>query len=286
MRHSRGHDGREFGEAFLERVVGHAERPHPLGEAQVGCADRGEVETCLGLRVRGAGLDEQAGDGLRPDLVELVDEAQRAGDVGQADGLVEPLGNLAVVDLDDIGADRQLGEGVRDDEREFRFEVRREGADVDDVDIALRELAVTTLLGTLSAPDLLDLVALERERELAGVLNDIPRQRHSEIEVQAERGLAVVGATPEAGHAVDLLVDIAALAGKAFDRLHRARLDRREAVHLEGAADDVKEVQLDESLCGQELEEPTDRGDLAGAHRGSVPDVATALGIGQRRCRR
>ena len=54
-----------------------------------------------------------------------------------------------------------------------------------DVDVGLGELAEAALLRPLAAPDLLDLVAPERELEVPGVLQHVARERHGEVEVQA-----------------------------------------------------------------------------------------------------
>ena len=108
-----------------------------------------------------------------------------------ADAEVEALGDLAVVDLDDHLADRQLAEHLGDDQRHLGLEVRRELAHVDDVDVGLGELAVAALLRPLAAPHLLDLVAAEREGEVPGVLQHVARERHGEVEVQAELGVGV-----------------------------------------------------------------------------------------------
>ena len=51
------------------------------------------------------------------------------------------------------------------DEGDLDVVVERQGAVTNDIDIGLDELAEAPLLRTLAAPDLLDLVALEREGE-------------------------------------------------------------------------------------------------------------------------
>ena len=182
----------------------------------------------------------------------------------EPDAEVEALGDLAVVDLDAELPHRQAAERLGDDERHLGLEVRRELADVDDVDVGLGELAEAPLLRPLAAPDLLDLVAAEREGELAGVLEHVAGERHGEVEVQAQRGIPAAVVAGEAADAVDLLVGVAALAEQPVDRLDGPGLERREAVQLEDLADDVEEVQLEEPLGGQELGEPRDRGHLGG----------------------
>jgi hypothetical protein len=83
--------------------------------------------------------------------------------------------------------------------------------------------------------DLLDLVAPEREGELAGVLQHVARERDGEVEVQSERGIRVGATGGQARDPVDLLVGVAALAEEPLDRLDGPGLDRGEAVQLEGA---------------------------------------------------
>ena len=68
--------------------------------------------------------------------------------------------------------------------------VERQLVAAHDVDVGLGELPVAALLRPLAAPGGLDLVAPERELQLAGVLEDVAREGHGEVEVQAELGLA------------------------------------------------------------------------------------------------
>ena len=75
--------------------------------------DLGQGQARGGLLRGGAGLHQQRGDPLRPDLVQLVDDPQHRLDVGQPETEVEALGDLAVVDLDPERADRQLAEARR-----------------------------------------------------------------------------------------------------------------------------------------------------------------------------
>ena len=239
--------------------------------------------------------------GPGPDLGELVDDAQRGRDVVEPDAEVEALGDLAVVDLDAELPHRQPAERLGDDERHLGLEVRGELADVDDVDVGLGELAEPPLLRPLAAPDLLDLVAAEREGELAGVLEHVAGEGHGEVEVQAQRGIPAAVVAREPADAVDLLVGVAALAEQPLDGLDGPGLERREAVQLEDLTDDVEEVQLEEAFGGQELGEPGDGGHLGGgrvhavnprryglagslpAHRGRGPVAGEhERGVGQR----
>ena len=84
---------------LLEQFVLDAECAHLLHEGGVLGADRGQLEGGLGLFVGGAELGlEQFGHLVRADLFQLVDAAQHPGGVGEADAVVEALGQLAVVD--------------------------------------------------------------------------------------------------------------------------------------------------------------------------------------------
>ena len=257
-------DGREGVEPLVERGVLHAEGAHGIHEGEVGAADRGQGQHLARLVLARPRLEEHLGDRARADPAEPVDDAQRADDVVEADAEEEALGDLAVVDLDAELPHRQAAERLGDDERHLGLEVRGELADVDDVDVGLGELAEAPLLRPLPAPDLLDLVAAEREGEPAGVLEHVAGERHGEVEVQAQRGIPAAVVAREPADAVDLLVGVAALAEQPLDRLDGPGLERREPVQLEDLADDVEEVQLEEPLGGQELGEPGDRGHLGG----------------------
>src|SRR5690606_32436919 len=117
------------------------------------------------------------------------------------------------------------------------------------------------------APDLLDLIAPEREGQPAGVLEDVARERHGEVEVESELGVAgVLAARCEPAHGIDLLVGVATLADEAVDRLNRPRLDGGESMQLEHLTDGVEEVQLEQPLGGQQLRESGERGHLGGGH--------------------
>lgn len=137
---------------------------------------------------------------------------------------------------------------------------------VDDVDVGLDELAVPAALRSFTTPGLLDLVATEGERQLAGVLQHVARERHRHVEVQAQRRLSLlVGGGCQPADGVDLLVGVLALAGQPLDRLDGAGVHRGEAVQLEHLTDGVEEVLLGDALGGQPFLEATDRSDL-GSH--------------------
>ena len=127
----------------------------------------------------------------------------------------------------------------------------------DDVDIGLRELAETPLLGTLPTPDLLNLVALERKVQLVRVLHDVTREGHGEVKVQTH-ALVLGGTSAGSGSLqrlqaiqdVDLLGGLA-LGFKLGQGLDRARLDTSETVQLENAAQLVEDVHLDDAALGE-----------------------------------
>ena len=219
------------------------------------------------LLLGGAGLvDEQLGDGVLGQLVELVDGPDRGGHVGQPETPVEALDQLAVVELE---AQRRERQGVeRLDHHPHHLDVVVEGQLVapDDVDVGLVELAVAALLRSLSAPRGLDLVAAERELEVPGVLEDVARERHRQVVVEPERACrvvagAVLGLQP--AQEVDLLVDLPALR-EPVERLDDTGLDVGEAVQLEGARQRGDHLALDDAVGGQQLGEPAQRVDLGG----------------------
>ena len=132
-------------EAFVRRV--------DLGQGKCGLS-------LLGARARG---DHGLQDRVRADFVKLVHDSQHRLDVGDPDAEVEPLRDLAVVDLDPKRTDRQLAERVGDHQRQLGLVLGGQLAYVDNVDVALGELAIATFLRALTAPYLLNLVAAEWE---------------------------------------------------------------------------------------------------------------------------
>ena len=123
----------------------------------------------------------------------------------------------------------------------------------------MKELAVPALLRPLAPPDLLDLVAPERELQVAGVLEDVARKRDRQVKVQAEPRVSVAVGGLHPPQDVDLLVDLA-FASQLIERLNRARLDGCEPMQLERPAKDVQHVLFDEPLRGQILRKPGERG--------------------------
>ena len=165
------------------------------------------------------------------------------------------------------GGDGQRGQSLVHNERNLDILVQRQGAIADYIDVDLVELAETALLGPLSAPDLLNLVALEREVEDSGVVDNITGERNRQVEVKAEPpgGVRVFGIGPislrrvglEAGERIDLLGGFP-FPRQFADGLDGTGLDAAEAVKLEGAAQSVEEVLLDDAARREPLGEAGD----------------------------
>ena len=126
-----------------------------------------------------------------------------------------------------------------------------------DVDVRLRELAETSVLGTFAAPHLLDLVALEREVQFVGVLHDVAGERNGQVEVQAHA--FVLGSTRtgsrsleslQAVEDVDLLGSLT-LCFQLLQGLHRTSFDARKAVQFKHAPQLVEDVHLDDATLGE-----------------------------------
>ena len=124
------------------------------------------------------------------------------------------------------------------DEGDLDVVVERQGAVTNDVDIGLDELTEAPLLRTLAAPDLLDLVALEREGKQPGVVNDVTGEGNSEVEVEAQLltgvrlGVGLGGVRLQTVEEIDLLRGLA-LPRQLAQRLDGAGLDAAEAMELE-----------------------------------------------------
>src|SRR5699024_12878582 len=99
-----------------------------------------------------------------------------------------------------------------------------------DVDIGLGEFTVAPLLRSLTAPDLLDLVPLEREGQPSGVLQNVPREWPGQVEMQTQAAFVrAPGLLLQPQQQIYLLGGLP-LAEQTFHRLHCARLDLGEAV--------------------------------------------------------
>ena len=239
--------GREFVEFFGEFGA-------------VGGGELGQLEAGAGLRVSGtAGLDEQLGHFVGADLVELVDLTQHAFDIVESKATVEAFGKLAVVRMHGRLGQAELAQALQcgdHDQRQLHLVVVRQVAVADHVDIGLDELAEATLLRALAAPDLLDLPTLEREREIAGMLDHIPAQRHGEIEMQAEpflnRCVGFVADILQTAQQVDLFAGLA-LFQQRSPSFHGSCLDAEEAVELEYFTERVDNTLLHNTFRGEPL---------------------------------
>ena len=97
---------RQLGQALGEGLVLHAEGLNLLDEALVRGVDLGQRQGSPGLGARRTCGDHEVADRVRADLVQLVHDPQHRLDIGEPDTEVEPLRDLAVVDLDPEGPDR------------------------------------------------------------------------------------------------------------------------------------------------------------------------------------
>ena len=183
----------QLGQPHLQQLVLHTERADLLHEGGVLGPDLRQRQGLGGLLGGGAELLlEQLGHALGADLLQLVDGAQHPGGVLQPDPPVEALGELAVVDPQREVPDRQGAQGLGDHQGHVHVVPERQGAVTHHVDVRLRELPGPPLLRTFTAPDLLDLVAAEREGQVAGVLHHVAGEGHGQVEVQGQ-SLGVVG---------------------------------------------------------------------------------------------
>ena len=215
-------------------------------------------------------------DLCRADLLELVDAPQHPGGVRQADAAVEAFRKFAVVDAQAEVGNRQGAQCLGDHQCNFDVVTERQVAVADDVDVRLGELAGTAFLRTLAAPHLLDLVTAEREREVAGVLDHIARERHCQVEVQRQGVVVALGCPGflfvllQAAESVHLFVDLT-LAEQLADGFHCAGFDRGEAVQLEDTPQGVQHMQLHQPLLGKPLGESGQGG--GACHGGFSPQV-------------
>ena len=248
---------------------------------------RGQGQGGVGaLRVVAGGLRQHRAHLLGADLVELVHRAQDRGHarVVGAQPAVEALDQAAVVHPHPRARQGQRGHGLGHHHGHLHVVVGGEDLAVDHVDVGLDELAVPALLGALPAPDLLHLVAAQREGQVRGVLGDVAGEGHRQVVVQRQ-GAALASAPGSSGPAalgtlgtrlpaqalqdVHLVVDLA-LGQQHVQRLDGAGLDPGEAVQLEGRAQRGGHGGLDRALVGQHLGEPRDRGRQRGPHGASA----------------
>ena len=184
------------------------------------------MQDLVGLFLRRAALlDQNEVYLVRADLVELVHGAHDVARTrGKAEHGVEAVEDLAVVDADLEPVQTHLREGLVDDRRDLGLVCDVEPAVADDVDVRLIELTEAAALGALAAVDLADLIAAEREGQLAVVQRDVFCQRHSQVKAKGQVAVALL-------EAVDLLFRLAAALGEQHvGRLDRGRVERRKAV--------------------------------------------------------
>ena len=179
----------------------------------------------------------------------------------QAKATVEPLRQLAI-----IGVHGGLGEAIRaqlfqcgdHDQRQFHFIVVGQVAGADHVDVGLHELAEAAFLRTLATPHLLNLPALERERQRTRVLDHIPAQRHGQIEMQAQtlfnRSVGFMTDLLQTAQQVNLLAGLAFFQQRSAG-FHRSRLNADEAVELKNLTKRIDNTLLHNTFGGEPLRE-------------------------------
>src|SRR5262252_7700956 len=92
------------------------------------------------------------------------------------------------------------------DRRHFCIELKRELVEVDDVNITLIELAIASLLWSLTSPCPLDLVAFEREHEVIEMLCDIACKGNCQIVMQTQARFARFVTGMQSLDGIDFLV--------------------------------------------------------------------------------
>jgi hypothetical protein len=136
-------------------------------------------------RHRGVGVDAAAGqlllDPFDADLIELVerDEGVAMQPLGNAGAVEKRRERAAIVQPDDEVLEAKAREDLAHRSEHLGFHHRRSGSDR--IDVALVELAESSLRGPVCAPDRLDLIPLEEFRQLVLILRDDARQRHREV---------------------------------------------------------------------------------------------------------
>src|SRR5437773_6686714 len=146
----------------------------------------------------------------------------------------------------------ELDQDIRHRGAQFRFDHRRRRAER--IDVALIELAEAAARWTIGAPHRLDLVALEQPGQLALILRDNARERHSEVIAQGQVGLSsrlVLAALENLEY--ELVAFLAVLAEERLDVLDSRRFERFEAVALVDARDDGDDVLAAPYVLRQEI---------------------------------
>ena len=194
----------------------------------------------------------------------------------------KPSASLRLLTWIIAARDRQGGEDLGHDQRDLDLVVEGQGVASDDVDVGLGELPVATLLWSLPAPHLLDLVAPEREVQLTGVLQHVARERHGEVEVQPELVGLGLPRRPRAcsrrrtytSLSISPLRSSCSSGSTRGSRSRRSRAARRRGGRCPGRA-------ARRSAARQVLREPGERGDLRHGHSplvGALTDSPTGPG--------
>ena len=147
--------------------------------------------------------------------------------------------DLAVVDLDE-DIDPEQGEHPVHDLHQFQLIDLGLGAD--HVHVALVELAVAALLGTVRPPDRLDLEPLEGERNLVLVLDHVAGERDGEVVPQAFLGRKVGLLAGVLDAEQELVALVAVFAQQGGEVLHCGGLDLLISVGPEHAPDGVEDI--------------------------------------------
>ena len=236
------------------------------GEHLVICAtDRGEAQNIVRLLAGDGKIVRQNGaHAILADLLQLVHRAHDiAGLLREAQHGIKAVQNFAVVDTDLELFEAETGEHRVDDRGNFRVVRDVQRAVADDVDVRLIELTEAAALSALAAVDLADLVAPERKRQFIIVQRNVLRQRHGEVEAQAQIGVAL-------RKAVDLLLRLAAAFGKQdLAGLEQRRVQRREAVERIGGTDRLHDALHLLLRSGQQLHKARQGAGFYLLHRGS-----------------
>ena len=195
-----------------------------------------EVEQAIDRAGGVPGLPQLGRDAVPADLVELVErDEHRARPLR-----IEPaVGDQAPEEAPVVDPHRQVLEPQRGERLgggQDQLDLRDLGCHPQDVDVALGELPVATLLRPLRPPHRADLDGLERLGQARVIVRVVADERHREVEPQAQVGQVLRAARrrellPALQDPVDQLFILPAVAPEQqAEALHRGRLDADEAV--------------------------------------------------------
>ena len=244
----------ELTQALFEQFPIHAEASQAIPNlSRIGRTNLRHLQQHVRLIAVNTGFSELGSHTLRTDLVDLVQATQGSLNVRHAEGLAHALDDLAVVDEHAHRRDRQIVEGLGHHERQIDLEVEGQLTVTYDVDIRLREFTEATILRTLAAPHLLDLVALEREVQFVRILNHVAGERNGQVEVQTHSLILGSARTRIRGlQRLQSIQNIDLLGGLTFgfqllQGLNRPGFDTRKPVQFKHAPQLVKDVHLDDA---------------------------------------